>query len=131
LLRDRLGLVFDRPTLTRIHHTSGGNPLYALELGRALDGLEIPPRPGAPPGGPGTLHQPVTQPGGRLPPPPPPPLAPPSPARAPSLARGGGRGRRRAGGGGGRGGGAPGGGSGGEPPADRGRGLRDSAGCGP
>ncbi len=32
----RLGEVFARPTLLRLHETSGGNPLYALELARAL-----------------------------------------------------------------------------------------------
>ena len=37
LLRDRLDRVFARPTLLRIHETSGGNPFYALELARALD----------------------------------------------------------------------------------------------
>jgi DNA-binding NarL/FixJ family response regulator len=37
LLRDRLGRVFPRRTLLRIHETSGGNPFYALELARALD----------------------------------------------------------------------------------------------
>ncbi len=36
LLRDRLERVFARPTLLRIHELSGGNPFYALELGRAL-----------------------------------------------------------------------------------------------
>ncbi|HZU45920.1 MAG TPA: LuxR family transcriptional regulator [Mycobacterium sp.] len=33
----RLGRSFCRPTLVRIHETSGGNPFYALELARALD----------------------------------------------------------------------------------------------
>ena len=37
LLRDRLDRVFARPTLLRIHETSGGNPFYALELARALE----------------------------------------------------------------------------------------------
>lgn len=32
----RLGRTFPRPTMTRIHATSGGNPFYALELGRGL-----------------------------------------------------------------------------------------------
>lgn len=36
LLR-RAGLVFPRPTMRSLHATSGGNPLFALELGRALD----------------------------------------------------------------------------------------------
>ncbi|MFY9578835.1 MAG: AAA family ATPase [Gaiellaceae bacterium] len=37
LLRERLGVSFPRPLLIRLHDTSGGNPFYALELGRALD----------------------------------------------------------------------------------------------
>jgi DNA-binding CsgD family transcriptional regulator len=37
LLRERTGRTFSRPTLRRIHATSGGNPFYALELARALD----------------------------------------------------------------------------------------------
>ena len=36
LLRERLGVSFPRPTLLHLHETSGGNPFYALELGRAL-----------------------------------------------------------------------------------------------
>jgi len=36
LLRTRTSLEFNRRTLQRIHETSGGNPFYALELGRAL-----------------------------------------------------------------------------------------------
>ncbi len=36
LLRERLGVSFPRPTLVKVHETSGGNPFYALELGRAL-----------------------------------------------------------------------------------------------
>src|SRR5262245_4506168 len=45
LLRDRLGRVFARPTLLRIHETSGGNPFYALELARALPADIDPTRP--------------------------------------------------------------------------------------
>jgi DNA-binding CsgD family transcriptional regulator len=37
LLKTRLGNTFPRPTLLRLHETSGGNPFYALELARALD----------------------------------------------------------------------------------------------
>ena len=37
LLRERVGASFPRPTLVRLHETSGGNPFYALELGRALE----------------------------------------------------------------------------------------------
>jgi ATP/maltotriose-dependent transcriptional regulator MalT len=36
LLRTRLGLSPSRPTLLRLHQAAGGNPLFALELGRAL-----------------------------------------------------------------------------------------------
>jgi DNA-binding CsgD family transcriptional regulator len=45
LLRTRLGLSPSRPTLVRLHQTAGGNPLFALELGRALldQGHEPPP----------------------------------------------------------------------------------------
>lgn len=38
MLTERLGRSFPRPTLTRIAETSGGNPLYALELARAISG---------------------------------------------------------------------------------------------
>ncbi|HEX5722753.1 MAG TPA: AAA family ATPase [Acidimicrobiia bacterium] len=37
LLRERLGVSFPRPTLVQLHETSGGNPFYALEFGRALE----------------------------------------------------------------------------------------------
>ena len=37
LLRERLGVSFPRPTLVQLHETSGGNPFYVLELGRALE----------------------------------------------------------------------------------------------
>ncbi len=37
LLRDRLGTAFARPTLRRIHESSGGNPFFALELARTLE----------------------------------------------------------------------------------------------
>ncbi len=50
LLRDRLGRLFARQTLLRLHEQSGGNPFFALELARALDTgagpaqpLEVPP----------------------------------------------------------------------------------------
>jgi DNA-binding CsgD family transcriptional regulator len=36
LLQDRLEGTFPRPILRRIHERSGGNPFFALELGRAL-----------------------------------------------------------------------------------------------
>ena len=37
-LRDRLGRPFARQTLLRVHERSGGNPFFALELARVLDG---------------------------------------------------------------------------------------------
>ncbi|MFF3499600.1 AAA family ATPase [Streptomyces sp. NPDC003247] len=37
-----------RSTVREIHRTSGGNPLFALELGRALGESTTPPRPGEP-----------------------------------------------------------------------------------
>lgn len=37
LLRERLGVSFPRPALVQLHEKSGGNPFYALELGRALE----------------------------------------------------------------------------------------------
>jgi DNA-binding CsgD family transcriptional regulator len=36
LLRDRLGLALPRPSLQRLREVCGGNPFYALELGRVL-----------------------------------------------------------------------------------------------
>ena len=37
ILSERLGRSFSRPKMLRIHELSGGNPFYALELGRAMD----------------------------------------------------------------------------------------------
>lgn len=37
-----------RSVVRDVHHTSGGNPLFALELGRALAESPAPPRPGEP-----------------------------------------------------------------------------------
>jgi len=45
LLRDRLGRSFARQTLLRIHERSGGNPFFALELARVLDGEVDPLQP--------------------------------------------------------------------------------------
>ncbi len=36
ILKHELGLEYPRPTLLKLHATSGGNPFYALELARAL-----------------------------------------------------------------------------------------------
>jgi DNA-binding CsgD family transcriptional regulator len=38
VLSERLKRSFSRPTMVRIHDVSGGNPFYAIELARALDG---------------------------------------------------------------------------------------------
>jgi DNA-binding CsgD family transcriptional regulator len=46
LLRKRVSARLTRPTRVRIHETSGGNPFFALELARALEGREL--RPGEP-----------------------------------------------------------------------------------
>jgi ATP/maltotriose-dependent transcriptional regulator MalT len=48
LLHTRLGVTLPRPTLLRVHETSGGNPLYALELARALRSRPGPAVQGAP-----------------------------------------------------------------------------------
>jgi DNA-binding CsgD family transcriptional regulator len=45
LLQVHLGRTFARPTLLRVHETSGGNPFYALELARALSGDVDPTQP--------------------------------------------------------------------------------------
>ena len=37
VLQNRLGLLLPRPALRTVHTTAGGNPLFALELARALD----------------------------------------------------------------------------------------------
>jgi DNA-binding CsgD family transcriptional regulator len=53
ILRRRLGVVFPRPALQRVHAVSGGNPFFALEIGRAFDDRRellaagrLPPLPG-------------------------------------------------------------------------------------
>lgn len=38
VIASRLGRLFSRPTIRRIGELSGGNPFYALELARAIDG---------------------------------------------------------------------------------------------
>jgi DNA-binding CsgD family transcriptional regulator len=51
LLHDRLGLDLPRPRLLELHRVCGGNPFYALEIGRALapsdDGIPVPESLGA------------------------------------------------------------------------------------
>jgi DNA-binding CsgD family transcriptional regulator/Flp pilus assembly protein TadD len=39
ILRARLSLTVSRPTLTRLHQATGGNPMISLEMGRALQRL--------------------------------------------------------------------------------------------
>src|SRR5262249_55522920 len=48
LLHARLGVALSRPTLRRVAAESGGNPFYALELGRALKRRGAMPRPDEP-----------------------------------------------------------------------------------
>lgn len=48
LIHGRLGVALARPMLVRIHEASGGNPLFALELTRALDRAGASPPPGHP-----------------------------------------------------------------------------------
>ena len=48
LVRDRLGRMFPRPTMLRLHDVSGGNPFYALEIARALDAAAVPVDPSEP-----------------------------------------------------------------------------------
>ncbi|HEX5622712.1 MAG TPA: AAA family ATPase [Solirubrobacteraceae bacterium] len=48
LLRLRLGWVPSRPVLRRVHELSGGNPFFALELGRALQAGSLHLEPGEP-----------------------------------------------------------------------------------
>jgi predicted ATPase len=45
LLRTRLGVSPSRPTLVRLHQAAGGNPFFALELGRALLEQAVSPHP--------------------------------------------------------------------------------------
>jgi DNA-binding CsgD family transcriptional regulator len=47
LIKERLGHSLARPTLMRVHQASGGNPLFAIEIARALAELG-PLRPGQP-----------------------------------------------------------------------------------
>jgi DNA-binding CsgD family transcriptional regulator len=45
-IRDRFGVSFQHSLMQRIHHASGGNPLYAIELARALMDRPDPLAPG-------------------------------------------------------------------------------------
>jgi DNA-binding CsgD family transcriptional regulator len=53
LVRAKATATMSRPTLVRLHETSGGNPFFALELAHALAGREL--RPGDPLPVPATL----------------------------------------------------------------------------
>jgi DNA-binding CsgD family transcriptional regulator len=57
LLRARTGGDLVHPVLLRLHRISGGNPLFALEIARALTGQGIRPAPGEPLPVPGDLQQ--------------------------------------------------------------------------
>jgi DNA-binding CsgD family transcriptional regulator len=46
LLKERLGLELTRPELALLQETSGGNPFFALELGRELVRMDARPRAG-------------------------------------------------------------------------------------
>lgn len=48
ILRDRLDISLPRPTLLRLHEACGGNPLYALEMGRELLEGSLSLAPGEP-----------------------------------------------------------------------------------
>jgi DNA-binding CsgD family transcriptional regulator len=48
LLHDRLDLALPRPTLRRVHEATGGNPFFALEMGRGLERRGAIPRGGEP-----------------------------------------------------------------------------------
>jgi DNA-binding CsgD family transcriptional regulator len=57
LLRAQLGRQFLRPALVELQRVSGGNPFFALELGRALLMRDVTPAPGEPLPVPATLNE--------------------------------------------------------------------------
>ena len=57
LVQTRLGMALSRPVLRRLHAESGGNPFYALEIGRALQRRGSAPRSDEPLPVPPTLRQ--------------------------------------------------------------------------
>ncbi len=61
LLRTRLRTALPRPLLRRVHEASGGNPFYALELGRTLKDRGAELDPGRPLPVPETLHEVVRE----------------------------------------------------------------------
>ena len=48
IVSERLGVSLARTTMLRVHEVSRGNPLFALELARALADSGLPPAPGQP-----------------------------------------------------------------------------------
>ncbi|MGH3042343.1 MAG: LuxR C-terminal-related transcriptional regulator [Gaiellaceae bacterium] len=68
LLHERLGLVLSRPALRRVYEVAGGNPFFALELGRALQRHEAELSPGEPLPVPDRLQELVRARLGELPP---------------------------------------------------------------
>lgn len=67
LLAETLALTLPRSALLRIHETAGGNPFFALELGRALTESGTLPGPGQPLPVPDDLHVLLVNRVGRLP----------------------------------------------------------------
>jgi DNA-binding CsgD family transcriptional regulator/tetratricopeptide (TPR) repeat protein len=43
VIERHVGTSLTRPVLTRVHQVSGGNPMYAVEIARALAGASMPP----------------------------------------------------------------------------------------
>ena len=61
LLRSQLDRQFLRPALVELQRVSGGNPFFALELGRALLARDVSPAPGEPLPLPATLNEVVRE----------------------------------------------------------------------
>ena len=61
LVGSRVGTPFPRPTLVQLHKSSGGNPLFALEIARALERGEVRAEPGETLPVPRTLQELVTE----------------------------------------------------------------------
>jgi DNA-binding CsgD family transcriptional regulator len=59
MLADRLHLLLPRPAVMHLERTSGGNPLFALEIGRAIVRTGSLPKPGEPLPVPDTLREAV------------------------------------------------------------------------
>jgi DNA-binding CsgD family transcriptional regulator len=57
VLRTRIGASFPRPLLRRLYETAGGNPFYALELGRVLKTRAVEQQAGLPLPVPATLTE--------------------------------------------------------------------------